>query len=101
MTLPPAPSPTETRLGTVSPLTQLRLDAVGSDAPVGKTVKKPAVVSSTAVTLRITEVALEGTLMPPMARSRLPPGPSLPPLGRVSSRRSGVLAVYTVVGFVV
>src|SRR5713101_1577971 len=96
VTLPPVPSSTDTRLGTVSPADQLRLEAVGKGAPVGKTVKKPAVDESTAVTLRIAAVAFTGTLLvPPTTRLTLAPGPSGPPLSLVSSTRTGVIAVYT------
>src|SRR5712691_5212873 len=43
-----------TRLGTVCPGVQLRLDAVGNALPFGNTVKKPLAVWSTAVTFRTT-----------------------------------------------
>ena len=64
--------------------------------------KKPASDSLVAVTLRITALALAGTVVlpkvwPAMARlvfSPLPPAPSVPPF-RVSSKRTGVTAVYT------
>ena len=61
--------------------------------------KKPASDALVAVTLRITALALAGTVVlpkvwPAMVRFVLPPLPSVPPF-RVSSNRTGVTAVYT------
>src|SRR6202158_5725775 len=99
---PPEPRPTETRLGTVSRSAKFRLEATGAPPPAGYTVKKPAADSLVAVTLRITALALEGTVTlpkvaPPMVRFMLPPLPRVPPF-LVSSKRTGVTAVYTLPG---
>src|SRR5882762_1236974 len=98
--LPPLPRPTETRLGTVTCASQLRLDARGTPDPAGNTVRKPPADWLTAVTLSTTAVALAGTApTPPMARFKLPPLPSVLPLFLVSSRRLGVTAVYKLGGW--
>ncbi len=62
LTLPPVPTPTITRLGTVWPATKLRLDASGMVTPVGHTVRKPAVLAFASVTFKTTaDTPLDGT----------------------------------------
>src|SRR5437879_4115634 len=62
--------------------------------------KKPAADWSTAVTLSTTAIAFAGTLpVPPIARFKLPPLPSLVPVFLVSSNLAGVTAVYTLGGW--
>src|ERR1019366_9354862 len=55
-------SPTVTRLGTIVPAAKFRLETVGIVVPAGKTVKKPAAVGSTAVTLSTAAAAPTGTV---------------------------------------
>src|SRR5262245_45957786 len=60
LTLPPAPTPTVTRLGIVLPAVKLRFDAVGLGAPVGHTVRKLVVdgwVAVTLITIALTPLA--------------------------------------------
>src|SRR3977135_4450415 len=90
-----------TRLGTVWPATQFKLEAVGLEAaPVGHAVKKLAAVVLVTVTLRITaDTPVAGT--PPAVVTwiaRLEPAPCLLPAWgrrlpeRVSCMRAGVNA---------
>ena len=62
--------------------------------------KKPGADWSTAVTLSTTAIAFAGTLpIPPTARFKLPPLPSLVPVFLVSSNLTGATAVYTLGGW--
>src|SRR2546427_1547733 len=89
-----------TRLGTVCPATQLRLEAFGRVFAEGQTVRKLGAVVLVTVTLRIAEeTPFGGTPPAPVTwMARLPPGPSLlPALGwplpdRVSVILAGVNA---------
>src|SRR6266853_3907818 len=95
LTLPPVPTPTITRLGTVWPATKLRLDASGMVTPAGHTVRKPAVLAFASVTFKTTaDTPLDGTPPRPVTwRSifwlgvRMAAGAPLPVL--VSSSRDG------------
>src|SRR5919109_2637309 len=90
----PAPRATSTRLGTVLPGFQLRLEVAGLGTPAGHSVGQLIAVVSVAVTLRTTAI------MPPDGRPpwpsspsvRVPPAPSGEPL-RVSRILAGVTAV--------
>lgn len=63
--LPPElPSATVTRLATLSWAGVFRVDAFGTASPAGKTVRYVPADPETAVTLRTTAVALEGTVVP-------------------------------------
>src|SRR3954447_624938 len=95
-----------TALGTVSPATKLRLLAVGTGCPQGKTVTNPAAWASVAVTLRLTAVAEPGTPARPLTCSSVivpaprGPAPASRPSNvgeprRVSSRRAGVSGLYS------
>src|SRR4051812_36199920 len=95
-----------TALGTVSPATKLRLLAVGTGCPQGKTVTNPGAWASVAVTLRLTVTAFGGIPARPATWSSVtepaPRGPapaSEPSIvgepGRVSSTRAGVSALYS------
>src|SRR5258706_5994085 len=96
-TLPPVPTGTTTRLGIVLPAAQWRLDASGSEDPVGNTVRKPAVV--VLVTVAFSTTALTPVAgMPPTPvtwTSRVEPAVSVDPAlgwplpGRVSVMRPG------------
>src|SRR5262249_22717738 len=90
------PSATSTRLGTVWPATQFRLDATGSEVPAGHTVRKLDALVLVTVTFRTTaETPLIGTPARPVTCSvKVPPGPigeDVPPVpSRVSSMRVGL-----------
>src|ERR1700730_1142822 len=96
LNFPPVPSATWTRLGTVLPAVQLRLDATGRVTPVGKTVRKLAPVVLVTVTLTTTAEAPVGTPPCPVtctSRDSCGPsgvenGPTRDP-GRVSRIRAG------------
>ena len=100
LTMPPDPTGTMTRLGTVWPAAQFRLEAVGRARPAGHTVKKLGAVVWVAVTLRIAaETPVGGT--PPAfvtwISSVLPAPTVIPAFGnplpeRVSVMRAGVSA---------
>src|SRR2546425_5052128 len=61
VTWPPLPTPTSTRLGTVVPADQFRLDATGRVTPVGYTVRKlPAVVPGTVPVITTSETPVDG-----------------------------------------
>src|ERR1700682_2507575 len=98
VTWPPLPTGTLTRFARVSPATQLRLETVLAAPPAGPTFRKLAAVVVVTVTLGTTPVAAAGTVVGPPATIRLsePPGPSLPPVARISSSRLGLSAVYAV-----
>src|SRR5438067_3364573 len=64
VTPPPDPNATITRLGTVSPAAKLRFEVPDQDVPSGKAARKPPAVGLTAVTLRATAVAPDGTEWP-------------------------------------
>src|ERR1700676_2703632 len=77
--MPPEPSWTTTRLGTVSPLTQLRSEALGRVVPWGHTVRKLEAVAPVTVTLATTAPAPVGTVAIPVTWTlRDPPGPRVP-----------------------
>src|SRR5450631_3075263 len=86
-----------TRFGTVTPVVQLRLEARGSAAPLGNTVKKPAEVVLVAVTFMTTALTpLAGIPPTPVTwTSRVAPAPSVDPAlvwplpARVSVMRAG------------
>src|SRR5215831_7521495 len=80
LTMPPEPTLTMTRLGTVWPPTKLRLDAVGWVAPAGQTVRKLGAVGLVTVTLRATaDTPVAGTPPTPVTwRLRVTPGPNGP-----------------------
>src|SRR6267378_4335519 len=87
-----------TRLGTVWPATQFRVEAVGRVRPVGQTVKTLDAVVLVTVTLRIAaEAPVAGTPPAPVTwMSSAPLGPTVllsfgkPLPGRVSVMRAGV-----------
>src|SRR4051794_20786875 len=88
-------------LGVVCPATKLRFEATGREAPVGNTVRYPAVVGLVTVTLSTTAVAADGTPPTPViCTSSTWSGPSvcpaygLPLPGRVSRIRAGVSERY-------
>jgi hypothetical protein len=95
---PPVPSFTVTMFGIVTPGDQLRLEAVGCVAPVGKIVKKLDEVVSVAVAFITTAEAWVGTpFLPPTTRSTVCPdwsGPVIPPVPlRVSRILVGVIGL--------
>src|ERR1017187_2453030 len=107
-TWPPEPRATTTRLAWLVWGLTLRLEAVGTAEPAGKTVRKVPAVPLMAVTLRTTDWAPEGTDSPPTATpvtgkvivASWPRRPSdehsVPVLRRVSQIRKGCSAVYAV-----
>src|SRR5439155_857384 len=99
-----------TRLGTVCPAIQLRLEAFGRVLPEGQTVRKLGAVVVVTVMLRIAEEApfagtppapvtwtamLRGApgVRPATVRLRDWPAPTAPPELLVSSKRTGLTAV--------
>src|SRR5262249_52941204 len=64
--VPPGPSPTITRLATLSPGAKFNVDASGRGWPAGHAVTNPGAVGSVAVTLSTTAVAPDGTPARPL-----------------------------------
>src|SRR5436190_7354201 len=99
LTLPSPPTLTTTRFGMFTPGGKFRLEALGLETPLGKTVRKLPAEGATAVTLRTTAVTpLAGTgLVPTTFTERVAPWPSRPagpPVPfRVSRMRVGVTAL--------
>src|ERR1019366_945581 len=100
-TWPPEPRGTTTRLAWLVWADTLRLEAVGTALPAGKTVRKVPAVPLMAVTLRTTDWAPEGTESIPLTwKVMVPPGSrtpsdehSVPVPVRVSQMRNGCSAV--------
>src|SRR5436305_14731695 len=94
LTLPSPPTLTTTRFGMFTAGGKFRLEALGLETPLGKTVRKLPAEGATAVTLRTTAVtpAAGPRLVPitctaPVAVCR---GRPAGPPGRVGARRVGV-----------
>src|SRR5215468_9622650 len=94
------PSATVTWFGAVSPGVRFRFDASGRGEPVGHAVTKVLAVGSVPVRLKVTADA-DGGSRPDRSTVRNPPGPSGPPLTRVSSIRTGDIGVNPCVDDVV
>src|SRR4051794_27371364 len=95
-TAPSVPSLTVTRLGTISLVAKLRLEAFGFEVPFGYTVRNEAASLSTTVTFMTAAVAVEGMpFVPATGNARGTPAISLvfqPPVGpRESRARTGVM----------
>ncbi len=93
-TLPPVPSFTITRFGTVCPPTKLRFDDRGRALPAGHTVRNDGPTGLVTVTFKTTEPAPAGGPpgWPVMATSVVVP-PTIDVVSRVSSRRAGTRGV--------
>ncbi len=93
--MPVALNPTVTRLGTTVPAAKFRLETVGLVVPSGKTVRYPAAVGSTAVTLSTAATAPAGTpdAAPVTWTLRVAP-PARGELVRVSATLAGVTDTY-------
>src|SRR5580700_2650713 len=85
-----APSVTVMRLAMTVPGPKFRLDAVGLTVLKGYTVRRLDALPLTSVTLSTAAVALLGTGLTVTCRGRVTPGPSGPPVLRVSRTRNGV-----------
>src|ERR1035437_8146950 len=93
--MPVVLNPTVTRLGTIVPAAKFRLDTVSIVVPSGKTVRNPAAVGLTAVTLSTAATAPVGTPdVPPVTWTLRVAPPARGELVRVSATLAGVTDTY-------